>query len=68
MVAIVGFISNHWIVSATGFFLLFLGFLLFSRHMFIIVKKRVKKKLDRPFQFSLLAIACGLVLHFIVLV
>ena len=68
IVAIAGFIFNHWIVSATGFFLLFLGFLLFSRHMFIIVKKRVKKKLDRPFQFSLLAIACGLVLHFIVLV
>lgn len=68
IVAIAGFIFNHWVISIFGFFLLFLGFLLFSRHMFIIVKKRVKKKLDRPFQFSLLAIACGLFLHFIVLV
>lgn len=68
MVEIAGFIFNHWVISVIGFFLLFLGFLLFFRHMFIIVKKRVKKKLDRPFQFSLLAIACGLVLHMIVLV
>lgn len=68
IVAIAGFIFDHWIILAVGFLFLFIGFLLFSRHMLIIIRKRVKKKLDRPFQFALLAIAFGLVLHLIALV
>jgi hypothetical protein len=68
LVTVAGFIFTNRIILQVGFFLLFLGFFLFVRHMLIILKKRVKKKLDRPFQFALLAIGFGLILHFLALV
>jgi hypothetical protein len=46
-----------------GFFLLLTGFSIFSWHIGIIIKKRLKKKLDKPFTFALVAIGFGNVLH-----
>lgn len=46
-----------------GLFGLFLGFTLFSYHIFLIIKVRLKKKLDKPFIFSLLAIGTGEIIH-----
>jgi hypothetical protein len=68
LVSIIGFIVEKTLVLTSGFFLLLLGFSLFAWHMYMIIKKRVKKKLDKPFMFALLAIVFGLVLHFIALV
>jgi hypothetical protein len=48
---------------AAGAGLLLTGFTLFAYHIWTILQKRVKKKLDRPFQFALLAIGIGLTLH-----
>ncbi|RKD21705.1 hypothetical protein BEP19_13820 [Ammoniphilus oxalaticus] len=56
------FNTSHLLLSL-GFLLLFVGFLLFSIHMRQVIQKRVKKKLDRPFVFSLIAIGFGLVIH-----
>lgn len=46
-----------------GFFLLWTGFTLFTLDMQEIIKKRIKKRLDRPFQFSLVAIGNGWIIH-----
>ena len=48
---------------AAGAGLLLTGFALFAYHIWTILQKRVKKKLDRPFQFALLAIGIALILH-----
>ena len=46
-----------------GFFLLFAGFLLFGIHASEILKKRIKKKLDKPFMAAILAIGFAGVIH-----
>ncbi|MDF1507779.1 hypothetical protein PZE06_06230 [Robertmurraya sp. DFI.2.37] len=46
-----------------GFFLLLVGFSSFMWHIYLILKKRVKKKLDLPFRFALLAIIFGEMIH-----
>ncbi|MDR6122633.1 hypothetical protein QFZ87_002230 [Bacillus sp. SLBN-46] len=56
------FMDNH-ILLKMGFFLLLAGFSVFSWHISIIIKKRLKKKLDKPFTFALVAIGIGNVLH-----
>ncbi|MBU5342410.1 hypothetical protein [Caldifermentibacillus hisashii] len=64
-------IISYWVhmstVQSIGFFLLFAGFGLFSLDMKEILSKRIKKKLDQPFQFSLFAIFNGLIIHFLAL-
>lgn len=52
-------------LQTIGFLLLFIGFALFAWHMWLVIQSRMKKKLDRPFVFSLIAIGWGTVLHFI---
>jgi len=62
-------IASFWIpfpyVDTIGWILLFLGFGFFVLDMQEIIEKRVKKKLDKPFIFSLIAIVNGLVIHFL---
>jgi hypothetical protein len=41
-----------------------MGFSIFSWHICIIIKKRLKKKLDKPFIFALFAIGFGNIIHF----
>ncbi|KAF0996064.1 hypothetical protein [Geobacillus sp. TFV-3] len=53
--------SQGWL--AVGVTLLTTGFALFAWHIRAILQKRMKKTLDRPFRFSLSAVAIGLVLH-----
>jgi len=43
--------------------LLLIGFSVFFYHISLILKKRVKKKLDRSFMFALIAIVSGWVIH-----
>lgn len=63
LVTVFGLIGQLTILVVIGMFLLFIGFSLFTWHMRVIVKKRVKKNLDRPFKFALTAIGFGAVLH-----
>ncbi len=46
-----------------GLLFLLIGFSLFAYHVYTIIQKRIKKKLDRPFGFALLAIIFGEVIH-----
>ncbi|MEN1970338.1 hypothetical protein WMZ97_19975 [Lentibacillus sp. N15] len=61
-------IASSWMASSIGikmgWFLLLAGFIGFFLDMREILNKRMKKKLDCPFMFSLLAIGIGLGLHF----
>ncbi|MGG3562547.1 hypothetical protein ABES03_13215 [Neobacillus rhizosphaerae] len=56
------FMENHFLLKM-GFFLLLAGFSVFSWHISIIIKNRLKKKLDKPFTFALVAIGIGNILH-----
>ncbi|WP_099362346.1 hypothetical protein [Fredinandcohnia onubensis] len=58
------FITEVNLLLQVGMALLFAGFALFSYHISTIIKVRLKKKLDKPFIFSLIAICFGLVIHF----
>lgn len=60
---LLSFIFNSHLIQSGGTFLLFAGFLLFTWHIKKIIDKRVKKNLDRPFMFALLAIGCGAAIH-----
>lgn len=60
---LLSFIFNSHLIQSTGTFLLLAGFLLFTWHIKKIIDKRVKKNLDRPFIFALLAIGCGTAIH-----
>ncbi|MEH7108597.1 hypothetical protein [Bacillus sp. JJ1764] len=62
LTAISFFNENYWLLKV-GFFLLLVGFSTFSWHISIIVKKRLKKKLDKPFSFALVAILFGNIVH-----
>ena len=62
-------IISYWVhlptIRAVGLLLLFIGYGFFALDMKEILAKRVKKKLDKPFSFSITAIWNGLILHFI---
>nr|WP_304213211.1 hypothetical protein [Fredinandcohnia onubensis] len=64
VVTICSFITEVNLLLQVGMALLFAGFALFSYHISTIIKVRLKKKLDKPFIFSLIAICFGLVTHF----
>mgnify|MGYP000981590955 CR=1 FL=1 len=68
IVTLIGFIVDHSLILTLGILLLAVGFSLFAWHMSMIVKKRVKKKLDKPFQFALLGICFGLLLHLLAVI
>lgn len=63
VVSLISFFMNNSLLLIIGFFSLLIGFSIFSWHIGIIIKKRLKKKLDRPFTFALVAIGFGNVLH-----
>lgn len=63
VVSLVSFFNGSSSLLKIGFFLLFVGFSIFSWHISIIIKKRLKKKLDKPFTFSLIAIGLGNIIH-----
>lgn len=60
---LISFFLRSQILWIAALLLLLIGFSCFVKHMTIILKKRVKKKLDRPFTFALLAIIFGEVIH-----
>lgn len=63
VVAIISFFIDSFIFLKIGFMLMFLGFSIYSWHISIIIKKRLKKKLDKPFIFALSAIGFANILH-----
>ncbi|MGG5253850.1 hypothetical protein ACQYAD_10170 [Neobacillus sp. SM06] len=63
LVTLAALFSGSPILLKLGFFLMLLGFTTFSWHVKIILKKRLKKKLDKPFRFSIAAIGFGNVIH-----
>lgn len=63
IVMLLSFFLNQSFLLKSGLFLLFVGFSFFLGHIAEIIKKRVKKKLDRPFSFALLAIVFGEIIH-----
>lgn len=62
-ITIASFIVWHSILFQIGLVFLFLGFSIFTYHIYTILKVRLKKKLDRPFIFSICAIGFGLLIH-----
>ncbi|MEH7441643.1 hypothetical protein V7201_04820 [Bacillus sp. JJ1122] len=68
MALILSFTLYSHMLQIAGTFLLFSGFIFFTWHIKKIIEKRVKKKLDRPFMFALLAIVWGAVIHFLAFV
>lgn len=63
VVGIISFFIDSKPLFTLSLNLLLIGFSFFTKHMADILKKRVKKKLDRPFQFALLAIIFGEFIH-----
>ncbi|WP_042355313.1 hypothetical protein [Bacillus rubiinfantis] len=63
IVTLISFFSIQTGLLKMGFFLLLVGFSIFSWHISIIIKKRLKKKLDKPFSFALAAIGFGNIIH-----
>jgi hypothetical protein len=63
VITILSFFNGNQILLKAGFFLLFAGFLVFSWHISLIIKKRLKKKLDHSFTFALVAIGLGNIIH-----
>jgi hypothetical protein len=64
VITLISFFTNNSLLMKIGFLLLFIGFSIFSWHISIIIKKRLKKTLDKPFTFALVAIGFGNVIHF----
>lgn len=62
------FFMDNSILLKVGFFLLLAGFSVFSWHISIIIKKRLKKKLDKPFTFGLVAVGLGNIIHLAVFI
>lgn len=60
---LISFFNNQALLFKSGFLLLFVGFSFFVWHVSTIIKKRIKKKLDRPFSFALLSILFGEIIH-----
>ncbi|WP_458415321.1 hypothetical protein ACNQFZ_05455 [Schinkia sp. CFF1] len=65
---IVSFWVNQAIFFQLGMLLLFVAFTLFLLHIKQIIKKRLKKNLDKPFIFSLIAVVIGWVLHLVAMI
>lgn len=65
VIALIALFLDYAFLFTIGLVILFAGFLLFGIHMRKIVNKRIKKKLDVPFIFSLIAILFGLAIHFL---
>ncbi|KOP83184.1 hypothetical protein AMS60_12300 [Bacillus sp. FJAT-21945] len=63
-VAIVSFFTESSVALIAGLLLQLIGFAIFIYHISLILKKRVKKKLDRSFTFALIAILSGGLIHF----
>lgn len=61
------FWTGSGLMRTIGWFLLFLGFVFFSLDIEAILAKRLRKNLDKPFSFTLLAICIGLGIHFLAL-
>ncbi|WP_312472908.1 hypothetical protein [Neobacillus sp.] len=64
IITMISFSTNNHVLLKMGFFLLLAGFSVFSWHIKIVIKKRLKKKLDKPFTFALVAIGFGNAIHF----
>lgn len=54
---------HHSVGQTIGWLLLLMGFFLFTLDILEILKKRIRKQLDKPLQFSLLAIGTALAVH-----
>jgi hypothetical protein len=65
VISLVSFFSNNSLLLKLGFLFLLIGFSVFSWHISIIIKKRLKKKLDKPFTFALIAIGFGNLVHLV---
>ncbi|MFK9093406.1 hypothetical protein [Bacillus salipaludis] len=65
LVSFISLFTGIGILLKIGFLLLLAGFSIFSWHISIIIKKRLKKKLDEPFTFSLIAIGLGNIIHLV---
>jgi hypothetical protein len=63
VLTVISFFSMNKTLFQFGLLLLTLGFATFTFHIYKIIKVRLKKKLDKAFIFSLLAIGIGLILH-----
>lgn len=67
IVGMVSLLSSFWldvsVLPVLGWFLLWTGFTCFGLDIKEILQKRIKKKLDQPFRFSILAILFGWFLH-----
>ena len=63
VITIISFFNGNQYLLKAGFFLLLAGFSVFSWHISIIIKKRLKKKLDHSFTFALVAIGFGNIIH-----
>jgi hypothetical protein len=68
IITALSFFTDNLILVKIGFFLLFAGFSIFSWHVHLIIKKRLKRKLDKPFSFALSAIVFGNIIHLAVFV
>ncbi len=72
LIGLISTIFSYWVELAglrlIGFLFLFLGFGCFFLDMREILGKRMKKKLDQPFTFSIFAILNGLIVHFLALI
>ncbi|MRH43365.1 hypothetical protein GH741_11815 [Aquibacillus halophilus] len=60
---IVSFWLETSVLQTIGWLFSWIGFTLFALDMIEIIKKRLKRKLDRPFTFSLIAIGYGWLVH-----
>jgi hypothetical protein len=63
VIMLLSFFTSNDILLKAGFFFLLAGYSIFSWHISIIIKKRLKKKLDKPFSFSIVAIGLGNIVH-----
>ncbi|HYK74814.1 MAG TPA: hypothetical protein VEV44_17095 [Pseudoneobacillus sp.] len=68
LLTVLAFFTDQDILLKVGFLLLFISFSLFAWHISTIIKKRIKKKLDKPFIYSLIAIGFGLLFHFLLFI
>ena len=65
LILIVSFWVEFAALTTIGWLFLFIGFSFFVLDMKTILSKRLKKRLDKPFTFSIIAIGNGMVIHFL---
>ncbi|WP_085992621.1 hypothetical protein [Oceanobacillus senegalensis] len=63
IIVLFSFWTNTLLLGMTGWLFLFIGFTLFILDIKEILRKRIKKKLDKSFSFSLFAILIGWITH-----